>query len=202
MVQKSHIWNSFLENVISGIQKFYICPDVSVDIIILFFNFGFSSRKSQSQQKLAKKITHFTIQFCSKNFTHFANLNSLKMICSLSTAKNLSDFTNLEQTCFYLVSEKIFALHHFFTPKNCILETLWKYISVLNVCIFLYISLRKILFQRRSKGCDGEGRGVGRLNNFLKAACCLSLAQCFTIFHFIWYFWKLGYFLGFRYFYL
>ena len=76
MIQKSHIWKSFLENVISGIQKFYICPDVSVDIIILFFNFGFSSRKSQSQQKLAKKITHFTIKFCSKNFTHFANLNS------------------------------------------------------------------------------------------------------------------------------
>ena len=76
MIQKSHIWKSFLENVISGMQKFYICPDVSVDIIILFFNFGFSSRKSQSQQKLAKKITHFTIKFCSKNFTHFANLNS------------------------------------------------------------------------------------------------------------------------------
>ena len=76
MIQKSHIWNSFLENVISGMKKFYICPDVSVDIIILFLNFGFSSRKSQSQQKLAKKITHFIIQFCSKNLTHFANLNS------------------------------------------------------------------------------------------------------------------------------
>ena len=132
---------------------------------------------------------------------------TLKMICSLNIAKSLFDFTNFKQTCFYLVSEKIFALHHFLTPKNWILETLWKYISVLNVCVFLYISLRKILFQRRSKvlsgkECDGEGRGVGRLNNFLKAACCLGLAQCFTIFHFIWYFWKLGYFLGFRYFYL
>ena len=29
-------------------------------------NFRFSSRKSQSQQKLSKKITHFTIQFRSK----------------------------------------------------------------------------------------------------------------------------------------
>ena len=44
---------------------------------IFFFNFRFSSRKSQSQQKLAKKITHFTIQFCSKNLSHFTNLNSL-----------------------------------------------------------------------------------------------------------------------------
>ena len=42
-----------------------------------FFNFSFSSRKSQSQQKLAKNITHFTIEFRSKNLTHFTNLNSL-----------------------------------------------------------------------------------------------------------------------------
>ena len=143
MIQKSHIWNSFLENIISSIQKFYICPDVSVDIISLFFNFRFSSRKSQSQQKLAKKITHFTIAFCSKTSlilrtsTHL----TLKMICSLSIAKNLSDFTNFKQTCFCLVSEKIIVLHYFLTPKNCILEALWKYISVSNVCIFLYISL-------------------------------------------------------------
>ena len=31
-----------------------------------FFNFRFSSRKSQSLQKLAEKVTYFTIQFCSK----------------------------------------------------------------------------------------------------------------------------------------
>ena len=34
---KSHIWNSFFENIISGIQRFYICPDVPVDIIRVFF---------------------------------------------------------------------------------------------------------------------------------------------------------------------
>ena len=32
----------------------------------LSINFRFCGRKSQSQQKLAKRITHFTIQFCSK----------------------------------------------------------------------------------------------------------------------------------------
>ena len=42
----------------------------------LFINFRFSNRNSQSQQKLAKNITHFTKQFCSKNLTHFTNLNS------------------------------------------------------------------------------------------------------------------------------
>ena len=34
---KSYIWNSFLENSISGIQSFYICPDFPVDIIRDFF---------------------------------------------------------------------------------------------------------------------------------------------------------------------
>ena len=32
---------------------------------------------SQSQQKLTKKITRFTIQFLSKHLIHFMNLNSL-----------------------------------------------------------------------------------------------------------------------------
>ena len=43
----------------------------------VFLNFRFLSRKSQSQQKLAEKITHFTIRFRSTNLTHFTNLNSL-----------------------------------------------------------------------------------------------------------------------------
>ena len=35
---------------------------------------------SLSQQKLAKGVTNFTIQFRSKNLTHFMNPNSLKII--------------------------------------------------------------------------------------------------------------------------
>ena len=61
---KPHIWNYFFENSISGIQIFYICPDVPVGIIRdFFFNFRISSGKSKNQQKLAKKIIHFIIQF-------------------------------------------------------------------------------------------------------------------------------------------
>ena len=37
----------------------------------------------------------------------------------------------------------------------------------------------------------------GRLNNFFKAACCLGLVKCFTIFHFNWNFWKFNYFSAF-----
>ena len=52
-----------------------------------FSNFRFFSINSQSQAKLAKRITHFTIQFRSKNHNHFMNL--MKIICSRNTAKNL-----------------------------------------------------------------------------------------------------------------
>ena len=42
-----------------------------------FFYFRFFNRKSQRQQKLARKSNHFTIQFRSKNLTYFENLSSL-----------------------------------------------------------------------------------------------------------------------------
>ena len=76
---KSHNWNSFFWNIIFvwGIQHFHICPHVSMDIIRVFLFPWFTSRKPQNLQKLAQKITHFTIQFRSKNLAHFKNLNSL-----------------------------------------------------------------------------------------------------------------------------
>ena len=36
---KSHITNSFFENIATGMQRFYIRPHVSVDIIRIFFSF-------------------------------------------------------------------------------------------------------------------------------------------------------------------
>ena len=52
-----------------------------------------------------------------------------------------------------------------------------------NICIFLYSSLKKFLFQRCSKISSGGMVGWCRLNNFLEVA--LSLVKCFTIFHLI-----------------
>ena len=57
-----------------------------------------------------------------------------------------------------------------------------------NVFIFLYISVRKCLLQRRSKILYGWRLVVGRLNNFLKAAHCFCLVKCFIIFYFNWNF--------------
>ena len=87
----------------------------------------FSSRKSQSQQNLAKKIIHFTIQLRSKNISHFTNLNSLDIENNM-LPKTFFTLQISQQKCFYLVSEKVLVLHHFLTPKNCILEaTFWRF---------------------------------------------------------------------------
>ena len=80
-------------------------------------NFWFSGRKYQSQQKIAKKITHFKVQFCSKNFTHFSTHSTLWKIYSHNTA-------------YKHISEKTFALHHFQTPKNCVPRALKKQMFV------------------------------------------------------------------------
>ena len=61
--------------------------------------------------------------------------------------------------------------------------------------IFLHISVKKLLFQRRMKLLSGGG-----LNNVLKAACYLGLVKCFKIFHFNWNFQKLNYTSAFWYF--
>ena len=83
-----------------------------------------SNRKSQSQQKLAKKVTHFIIQFRSKNLTRFTNLNS-RTICSRNASKTLSDFTNFPENIFLFGFRHVSVwFHHFLTPKNHILEAL------------------------------------------------------------------------------
>ena len=67
-----------------------------------FFNFRFSSRKSQSQQKLEKRSLILQYSFAQKTSlilrtsTHL----TLKIICSRNTVKNLSDFTNFPANMF------------------------------------------------------------------------------------------------------
>ena len=156
-----------------------------------FLIFRLFSRKSQSQQKLAKKVTHFTIQFRSKNLTHFTKLNSLDIENNMLPQHS--------QKLSWL-SWKTFGLHHFLTPKNCILVELWKQMSV-SFCISLQENFcsKDVVRFCLMKGGLGTGE---RLNNFLKAACCLGLMKCFTIFHFNWLFLKIKHFSAFWYFYL
>ena len=88
-----------------------------------FFDFRFSSRKYQNQQKLVTKITQCAVVL--RTSTHLI----LKIICPRNTAKNLCEFAN-------------FLANKLLMPKKCILEPFWKQMSV------LYISVRKLLFQR------------------------------------------------------
>ena len=165
--------------------------DSKPGIWILSCNFGFSSRKSQSHQK-PSKTSHFTIQFSSKNLTYFKNLNLLKVVKNMHPQHSQKPyFTNFPAEMFLVaVRKKTFALHHFYTFKNYIVEAIEKQMS-----IFQYISVRKFLFRRRRKLSSGRG-----MNNFLKAARCSGLVKCFKIFHFNWDFWNFYYFSAFRYF--
>ena len=124
-----------------------------------FLIFRFSSRTSQSQQKLAKKITHLTIQFRSKHLTILRTSThlTLKIICSHNAVKNLYDFTNFPANMFLFGVRKNIWAAPFLDTKE--LHS-WSTLKA-NVCIFLYISVRKVLFQRRSKilsdgGCVGD----------------------------------------------
>ena len=87
-----------------------------------FLNFRFSSKKSQSQQKLAKKVTHFTIQFHSKNLTNIpANMYLLGVRKNICTAP-------------FLDAQELYS---------------WSILKA-NLCIFLYISVTKVLFSRHT----------------------------------------------------
>ena len=54
------------------------------------------------------------------------------MTHSCNTARSLSDLKFFQQTCFCLMLEKTFALHHFLTLKEMLKG---------NVCIFLEVKL-------------------------------------------------------------
>ena len=84
-----------------------------------FFNFLIFSKS----KKTSEKFIHFTIQFCSKNLTHF-----MKFKKSLDIERNMVSqhsqklyefyftkihFTNFPANIFLFGVRKTFALHHF-----------------------------------------------------------------------------------------
>ena len=73
-------------------------PHFRVDFLISYFLV--ESLKPKKDQK--KKITHFTIQFRSKNLIHFTSLASLKY-APATRPKTLLTSQIFKQTCFWLV---------------------------------------------------------------------------------------------------
>ena len=103
------MWNSFffffLKILLRTCRVFIFVQTFQLASPQFFLNFRFSSRESQSQQKLAKKITHFTIQFPSTILWTSIHLK-LKMIPSHNTVKSLSDFTNFPADMFVSCQKK------------------------------------------------------------------------------------------------
>ena len=138
-------WKIYFEHT----MFLYVCPEVSVDTVRVFFYFRFSSRNFQSQQKRILRTS-----------THLA----LKLICFCNAAKKLSDFIFSSNHVSGVIKNICIApflgtqeLH----SRSCLSE---------NAFIFQYISLIKFLFQRRSKVLSSWGWDGRRLNNFLKTA--------------------------------
>ena len=77
-------------------------PHVPVDIIRVFIIPEFVVENLKVNKNQRKKITHFIMQFCSRNLTHFTNLNSfeMKIICLQNTAKKHPQFTNFPANMF------------------------------------------------------------------------------------------------------
>ena len=124
------------------------------------FNFRFSSRKSQSQQKLAKRPLILQYSFAQKTLLILRTSTdlTLQIICSRNRAKNLSNFKDFPTDMFLLgVRENICTA---IFPDAQELH-FWSNLKA-NVYIFLYISVRKFLFQRRSNILsNGSGLGQG-----------------------------------------
>ena len=107
------------------------------------FNFRFSSTKCQSQQNLGKKIAHFTIQFRSRNITHFTNRVSLDIekICSRNSAKHLFDFKNFTVGMFLLSVRENICTAPFLDAQE--LQFL-RYFE--SKCLYISVYLRKKMF--------------------------------------------------------
>ena len=100
-----------------------------------------------------------------------STLLTLKIICSQNTAKKLSQFTNFPANMvLFVVRKKICT-----APFPDVQELLSRRTLKENVYIFLYISLRKVLFRRRSKILSGGMWGGGTLKNFLRRLAVWAL---------------------------
>ena len=73
----SHICNSFFENIISGIQLFYIRPHVPVVIIRVSFLFQIFQQRVSKPRKTSQKDHSFYNTVSLKNLTPFTSLDSL-----------------------------------------------------------------------------------------------------------------------------
>ena len=162
---------------------FWFRLHVPVDKIRIFFNFRFCSRKSQSQQKPTKNISHFTIQFLSKNLIYLMNLNL--------------NLNGNENNILPQQSRNPFHFKNF--PANMVLFGVRK--KNCRNCAVPYLDAQKLRqFLKHFEGkclyislylrvCMG---GRGWLNTGWR--WLFGPRKMLHIFHFNWNFWKFNYF--------
>ena len=141
-------------------SEFFLIPDFVAESIKA--NKNLRKRSLILQYSFSQKIS-----LILQTSTHL----TLKIICTRNAAKNLPHFTNVSASMFLFGARRIICTAPFLDVQE--LHS-WSILKA-NACIFLYISLRKFLFQRGSKVLSGGGR----LNNLLKAACCLDHVTIF-----------------------
>ena len=150
MIQNSHIWNSFFEKIILGIQSFYICPYAPVNIIrvfILILDFLAGSFKADKNQQ---KILHI-LQYSFAQNTHFANLNSLDIENNMLPQTQPKTFLTVQIFSKH-VSVQCQKKYLYCTISWHPRTAFFKHIESKCLHISIYL-LNKILvhFQRRSK---------------------------------------------------
>ena len=126
-------WNALKQPQKTNLEQ--KIDDSKPNIWVLSFNFKFSRRKSQSQQILAKKITHFTIQFRSKHLTHLTNLNSLNIV-KITKAKKPYSFYKFSSKHVSGCSQKK-LLHWTISRRSR--TTFSKYLE--NKCLYIPVYL-------------------------------------------------------------
>ena len=115
----------------------------------------FLAESRKARQKLIKKITHFAMQFRSKNLTHFTNLNSHDIEnIMLSQHSQKPYFTSFLANIFLFGVRKNIYTAPFLNAQE--LHS-WSTLKA-SICIFLYVSLRKLFSQRGSKICTSRVR--------------------------------------------
>ena len=137
----------------------------------LTFNFRFSSRISQSQQKLSKSITHFTVYFCSKTPTYFMRLNILNIVKNilLQHSQKPTHFTNFSRNLFLVGARKNIYSAPFLDAQELHSRRNGK----ADISISLYISIPAYL---RKKMIVPESR------MFLSGVCvCVYVCVCVCV---------------------
>ena len=136
----------------------------------------------------------FIPEFVAENHTHFTNLNSFKIENKMLSKHSQKNY--FSENMFLLGVRKNICT----APFPDVQELLsWSPLKA-NVCIFLYISLKKFCFKDIVRFyLVIRGIGEGWIVLWMMAHC-LALVKYFTIFHFNWNLSKFHYFSVFLYF--